>query len=475
MDNAVDILRHHFQQRSGTSSPNRKLWYSAPPSLSIYDKEVLNILLNIAQRNLSSTFKVFSNYQYNGDANYELCLAMAAVGGLFSTTPGSTAMAKSLYNDARRKHFERLFRKALPDSFESSLASIKTAILLEVYGLCSGDKRSYEFVEVFHYNTLEAMALASRQLCISRDGDAQAEELEHDRIKLGLVSEALEMLESYRVLLLLLPPCFPENFTPESSRAPGSNGNLHPRLSSPAASLAALMTPNGEITSCASLQTLTSITKYFWMSSPRGHECARKRYQLWNPEFIELALERWMTADKNNMSDPEETSTLDISPALLYHLALMHSYLNLAMILRYSHEFSKRSKIPSDSNLVESIHRCISGPDFKIARWHAEIMLQLIKKSTSIPYHLDRNHLAKERPQMVEPPHLPYCIYFATLVIWCAEAGVDVGGSGGNGNSKKESCIENGIQLLGMLKVRVSRVLGGALYEILSEEQRSPA
>lgn len=27
-------------------------------------------------------------------------------------------------------------------------------ILLELYGLCSGDKRSYEFVEAFHGNLL---------------------------------------------------------------------------------------------------------------------------------------------------------------------------------------------------------------------------------------------------------------------------------------------------------------------------------
>lgn len=420
----------------------------------MYDKEVLNILLNIAQRNLSSTFKVFSNFEYHGDTNYELCLAMAAVGGLFSTTPGSTAVAKSLYNDARRKNFEKLFRRELSSSFESSLTSVKTSLLLEIYGLCSGDKRSYEFVEVFHYNMLAAMALASRQL--SRD--AQSED--HDRFELSLVSEALEVLESYRVLLLLLPPCFPENFEP--SRAPGYD--LYQDPSSSVTNLAALMTPNARVdSSCANLQNLASVSKYFWMSSPRGHECARKR-QLWSPEFVELALERWVSSDGKQVTDPE---ALDVSQALLYHLACINSYLNVGMILRFSHEFSNRSKIPSDSNLVDSVRRCIAGPDFKVARWHAEIMLQLIKKTTSIPFHL--NQLTKERQHMAEPPHLPYCIYFATLIIWCEEA------EASSGRSIKESCIENGIQLLGTLKVRVSRVLGGALYEVLSEGQREPS
>lgn len=453
MDNAVNMMRHHFRQRSGTSSPNRKSWYSAPPSLQIYDKEVLNIFLNIAQRNLSSTFKVFSGYEYKGDPNYELCLALAAVGGLFSPTLGSTAMAKSLYNDARRKHFEKLFRTELDSSFETSLTSLKTALLLEIYGLCSGDKRSYEFVEVFHYNTLETMKLASRQL--SRDAQSK----EQNRRELSLVSEALEVLESYRVLLLLLPPCFPENF--EESRALGYN--LHRAPSSSVTNLAALMTPNTLVdASCANLQNLASITKYFWMSSPRGHEYARKR-QLWSPEFVELALERWMSSDRRYVTDPE---TMDVSQAFLYHLACINSYLNVGMILRYSHEFSRRSKIPSDKNLVDSVRRCVAGQDFKVARWHAEAMLQLAKKTTSIPYHL--NHLTKERQQMVEPIHLPYCIYFATLIIWC-EATDDSGG-----RSIRESCIENGIQLLGTLKIRISRVLGGALYEILLEEQRSP-
>lgn len=452
MDDAITIMRDHFQQRSGGSSPNRQLWYSAPPRLQIYDKDVLNILLNLAQTNLSSTFKVFSKFEYNGDTNYELCLAMAAVGGLFSTTHGSTAVAKSLYNDARRKHFEKFFRKEPSSSFESSLTSVKTALLLEIYGLCSGDKRSCEFVEVFHYNMLEAMALASRLL--SRDPHSEV----HNSFELSLVSEALEVLESYRVLILLLPPCFPEIF--ESSTAPAHD--LYRGPISSETSLAALMTPNAQVdSSCANLQNLASVSKYFWMSSPRGHEYARKQ-RLWNPEFVELSLERWMNSDSRYVTDPE---TLDISQALLYHLGCINSYLNLGIILRYSHDFTKRSKIPSDSHFVNSIHDCITGPDFKVARWHAEIMLQLVKKTMSIPYHL--NQLTKERQHMVEPPHLPYCIYFATLILWCGET--DFSG----GHSIKESCIENGIQLLGSLKVRVSRVLGGALYEVLSEAQRS--
>jgi hypothetical protein len=33
-------------------------------------------------------------------------------------------------------------------------------ILLEIYGLCSGDKRSYEFVEVFHGDLMEVSILS---------------------------------------------------------------------------------------------------------------------------------------------------------------------------------------------------------------------------------------------------------------------------------------------------------------------------
>ena len=101
--------------------------------------------------NLSGTFALFSNFEANHDTRVELCLAMAAVGGLYCTAYAHMKVAKMLFNDARRLLLEQYLQQISID-FSTSLSFSKTFILLEIYGLCSGDKRAYEFIEVFHAN-----------------------------------------------------------------------------------------------------------------------------------------------------------------------------------------------------------------------------------------------------------------------------------------------------------------------------------
>ena len=93
IDDAICIMKEHFQQRSGRSSPfreeSKQLWYSAPPHLQIYDEEVVNVFLNLGRTHLSSTFPIFSDFDAKVGTKEELCLAMAAVGALFCTVKGS--------------------------------------------------------------------------------------------------------------------------------------------------------------------------------------------------------------------------------------------------------------------------------------------------------------------------------------------------------------------------------------------------
>ena len=81
IDDAIGLLRDHFQQRSGVSSPvkeeSKQLWYSAPPRLQIYDEDVVNVFLNLGRIHLSSTFPIFSDFEANPGTNEFLCLAMA--------------------------------------------------------------------------------------------------------------------------------------------------------------------------------------------------------------------------------------------------------------------------------------------------------------------------------------------------------------------------------------------------------------
>ena len=148
MGGAVGLMHEEMQRRSSSraSSPSREAqqrsWYSAAPNLAVYDDEIINVLLNVARRHIAPTFRIFADFAVTNDTRVELCLAMAALGGLYCgpQAPGSNKVAQMLYNDARRLLLEKYLLHA-EGPFKQSLSIAKTFILLEVYGLCSGDKR----------------------------------------------------------------------------------------------------------------------------------------------------------------------------------------------------------------------------------------------------------------------------------------------------------------------------------------------
>ena len=123
MQIAIDLMQSHFQRRSRAPSPTAgeatQMWYSKQPRLQTYDKDIVNVFLNLGRRHLATTFAVFADFEANAETSEELCLVMAAVGGLFCEVPGSTKIAKSLYNDSRRILLENV-REAPRAGFPSA-------------------------------------------------------------------------------------------------------------------------------------------------------------------------------------------------------------------------------------------------------------------------------------------------------------------------------------------------------------------
>ena len=443
MENAIGIMFDHFQRRSRASSPTthkaKRLWYSAPPLLQMYDKEVINALLNLARRHLAATFGIYAAFEATSDTNHELCLAMAAVGGLFSSVEGGTKVAKALYNDARRIHLEKTHCRPLISSFKEALSSVKTFILLAIYGICSGDKRSYEFVEAFHLSTTQAMRHCW-QLEPVELGLADSREL-------SLTLEALDVIESYHVLLLQRPPFFLSTLVNREFQLPYK------------LDLAPLLTPTSQVKQVmGSLREVATLGIYTWSASPRGQEHSRG-WQLWRPESIELGLERWVHAKETSPSTPE------LPCMLLYHLAQLHLQVNLGLLQRFARNFIAMPETSSEEKIFEKLRQCTRGLPFKAAVWHAKAMLRVIKETIGVPGPRELE-MSATLP-IFEPPHLPYCIYFATLIMWYGEYT-----STGLHSSARDTCIENGIHLLAPLKIRVARVLRNALRELFPEEPR---
>ncbi|KAF2102966.1 hypothetical protein NA57DRAFT_52505 [Rhizodiscina lignyota] len=166
------MIRRYFNHHSRTSSPSEadetsgKLYYSDPPNLAIYDAQVLKIFLNLFWRHIPPSFPIFEDLCLGRHPDAHYVLALAAVGGLFCSVEGSLKMAMAMYNDSRRLVLRKV---VVQSSFNCStsvdelsndpsewLVVVKTFILLELYGYCSGDRRTHEFAEAYHGHLLEA-------------------------------------------------------------------------------------------------------------------------------------------------------------------------------------------------------------------------------------------------------------------------------------------------------------------------------
>lgn len=399
---------------------------------------MLNMLLNIARRHVGTTFNLFANYEAHRNTSRELCLTMAAIGALFLGVDCGITVAKALYNDARRLHFENFHSEGLKLTFRAASDSVKTFILLAIYGISSGDKRSYEFIEAFHLSMMQAMKYCCQFTPLELTPDENEE--------LALISEAVEIMESYHVLLLQRPP-----YRLPSMLKVGPESALMLDLNP-------LFCPIDEANGVSgSLRKVANLGAYTWTAMPRGREHSRQ-WQLWRPEFIELGLERWWSA--NRSSQPGS----NLSSMLLYHLSHLQLQVNLGLLQLSARGFAKTPETFKEEKAHEILQSCMRGRYFEAAIWHAKAMLRLVTEHLRVS---DRGQpkTAGGQRRMHEPPHLPYCIYFGTLIVWYGEDSTTSSRS-----LARDARIKDGIRILGMLKIRVAKVLTHALRELLPDE-----
>jgi hypothetical protein len=412
-DRALDMMREHFRQRSRAPSPSRvdtgQQQYSVAPNLAQYDEQIINVFLNLGRNHLADTFPVYASFQAVFITKVELCLAMAAVGALYCTVPGSMKVARSLYHDARRLLLETYFR-TLDSSKDEPFTHALTFILLEIYGLCSGNKRSYEFTEVWHGCLLDAT-----EKCLSTHSDRPRE--------LRDLQDSVQMLESYRVLILGLPPSI--------SHATDTNDET---------ALQEIMSPTSNITQHQGLD----IGGLVRLAGVIGGPYTQPYSQLWKNEFIELALDRWLRLQ------PHEAKP---SQMLLFHMTHIYLHSNIPVIQRYAMARATSRVNNSPPNEIQS---WITSQGYQVSRWHAEQIMHIVKRRKSAAE-------ANSETATFEPPHLPYCLYFAVLVHW-------YGSKTSESHSKVERSVLEGIELLSSLDVYVARLLTMALREMLPEE-----
>jgi hypothetical protein len=433
-----DYMEKPSESGSSRSEEYKWLWYSAAPQLYIYDEEVINILLNLARKHISSTFSIFSDFEAKEDTQVELCLAMASVGGLYCRLPGSTEVAKKLFHDARRLLLDKYLQTS-SQSFNLLLSFAKTFILLELYGLCSGNKRAFEFYEAFHATKLHAVSCCLNVLLI--DGlSTQFQQFE-------LLKEAITILDSYRVLLLQRSPSLPTEM----------GFDFHSQQGFSADNISPFSTTTGHLSTSnfptATLHQLASIVRHVGIAN--FHDLNTSSWiRLYKPEFIELALDRWIQAK----CVADEAPSTALPEMLLFHLAHVSLHSNLQRLHVVAQQWGDACRPEMNTEGLQWARAWKDSCHFEIAHWHSKTIIQLVQEALR-PIRC-RGQIGQPRADFIQPPHIPLCIYFATLVLWAEQV------LSGSLSSSAQESLELGSQLLFDLSVPLSRQLGTVLIAL---------
>lgn len=445
MLNGIELLKKEvpWRPRASLDAPDWS-WHSARPQLHMYDDEMINALLKVAKTHLSSTFALFADFQATHVTRVELCLAMAAVGALYCTIPDSNRVAKMLYNDARRILLEQYIQHT-DTSFEQSLSFAQTFVLLELWGFCSGDKRAFEFIEVFHGSKLHTITC-----CMDTLPRVESQLREHGRLR--LLMEAANILNSYRVLLLQLPPSFLMEIISRRRPNRGQHTLSADGILPPSSGGLTDRPPTGGI------HQLTETIRFTWMVRSWDADGASKPL-LWKKEFVELELHRWLRA---NTAHPDPACKNAPTQMLLFHLAqiILHAdvhTLHRQALTAAQHASGSKQGIAHGAKARKIIENRL----FTVALWHARAILHLAQTIMSAAQDHPKR-LVDVHAVPTQPPHLPFCIYFATLIVWFHDIR-----HARDEQRTADDTIRSSSKLLLTLKASVSEALNSILTELL--------
>lgn len=264
------------------------------------------------------------------------------------------------------------------------------------------------------------------------------------------------MLECYRVIVLLRPPSssFRSDFSVRSHHSSTPAGskvnNFAAILFSPGGSGKYVNSPQDNFV------TLATIALMGWPVFPKRTIQPEKR-TLWNPDFVELALNAWAKS---------QSVSVHWSTLLLYHLIHINIHANMSLVQAFAHSPAKSPLRARTSKVFTWMEQWQKSKHYTVAKWHAQSILRRVKDAMTASQKRSSDNLGDissrtERPlTLPETPHLPYCVYFSALVLWC--------GSLVSSDEKASNIpsLDTCSQLLGGMKVRVAELLEGILLEL---------
>ncbi len=232
-----------------------------------------------------------------------------------------------------------------------------------------------------------------------------------------------------------------------------------------------LAIPKGE--SDLSLASLACIGSFLWPAVyPRqnrngSNDVVVESISLWKGDLVELACESWLRSD-DTIKDPSHLT--------VYHMINIMLHANLTVIQSFAHSTpDSAARDPEKGLAAREIHAWIESRHYKIAQWHAEHIIAGIEGALAAPaarqersnLRQPSSHLASSstepRRLPYEAPHIPYAVYFATLIIWCG-ALIEEGAT--STSSSARAPITRGERILSLHKVHIAQLLARVLSEV---------
>lgn len=251
--------------------------------------------------------------------------------------------------------------------------------------------------------------------------------------------------------------------------------------------LSSMLTPGCSIPSASSksdlLGGLAALCPYVWLvifesTSPATPGSAMRRPRdFFKRDYVTCASDKWLAAEIR--LDPVVPCNL-----ILYHCMNLVIHADLELLHRFFLH-SPGNSTSSSSNLLRDFSKVlcnvqdwVASSDSSIASWHAASVMTLVRwtygqgadhlDSISIDRNIPHSYLSSQDAQriklacqqaIVEPPHIAYAVFFATLVLWCRDTLQPERGSG-----KAALLLLQGSQFLLAFRISVAH----RLYQILN-------
>ena len=303
-------------------------------------------------------------------------VAMAAFGALFTGCTGSRAVGRLLFTDSQRMVDHLLLNVHATDRLQ--LASLlKTMLVLELFGLCSGLKRPNETGEAFH----QALIQTSRDYLQSIRSHSDA--LPTEEPDTFIVHDIL-ILEAYRVILQQLQPV-PDYAQIETTQS--SLKVLGPCSKHVHQGMEDLPWPYHRLACIA-------IASHFATSHAEDLVHIHK----WKPETIEIYMQSFANRNEEQIKSSPSLEILLRTNLWTVRSPTYHMQKVAFDVLQVTDPLTQRGMF--------ALRQWRRSDDYPIVMTHVDVILDLAERVVSIS------------SEDVETPHDAICTYLAILASW---------------------------------------------------------